>query len=408
MFLLYELIYHGRAGQPWRAKAMAMRGIVATGIVTLVFIAGRARGAESLLRDAGYRPHFTLSRFLDTSQNFFDYTFLHVTFYSLAAIWAALFAIAWLSRARVLKFSWLFLMLAPLPVAFIPPRGPAQYYIPMFGWVLFASAALVEALRRLTRHVRLAPATLARVRGSALIASLACILYPYYKAAGWDNVTSAALEGPVIRDSVAQIHALHPRLPPHSRLLFKDDPFHPDRWDLTFLVKESYRDDSLEVYRVKQQGAPADENQPYDYVFDYQAGRYFDAKSLTRAPAAPFIVSSAGSPEIYHKDWKPVTAAAPVAAGEEVIVKATWLGSTIPAVPAGQPFPAQPLLPVSSPVEVRVDGVPAEVTLKIGWPETINRYRLDFRVPKPHAHGSASVEITAAGVTGPQVSMPVE
>jgi hypothetical protein len=59
-------------------------------------------------------------------------------------------------------------------------------------------------------------------------------------------------------------------------------------------------------------------------------------------------------------------------------------------------------------VEVRVDGVPAEVTLKIGWPQTKGQYRLDFRIRKPRARGSASVQIVANGLIGPRVSIPVE
>jgi hypothetical protein len=406
-FLVYELIYHPPAR--WREISLPRaRPILATGIITVVFVIGRSVGAESLLKMSAYRPHFTVTRFLATSRNFFDDTFFHVTNYSLLTIWAALFAIAWLSGSRVLRFAWLFLMLSPLPVAFIDPRGPAQYYIPWFGWVLFAGAAVVELLQRLTQEMQLTPEMLSRVRGCALIAILACILYPYYKSLGWTNAASVALEAPAIRETVAEIHNLHPQFPPHSRLLFRHDPFPPDWWTLTFLIKESYRDDSLQVSRVKQQGAPADPSQPYDFVFDYQGGRYFDSQSSAPLTPVPFIVSSAGSPEIYHSGWRLVTPAAPAKAGEVVIAKATCLGFTIPMVPADKPFPAQPLLPVSSPVEVRVDGELTEVTLKIGWPETINQYRIDFRVPKPRARGSAFVQITAAGITGPLVSMPVE
>jgi hypothetical protein len=267
--LLYELIYH--------RETLASPGILLTGVITLVFAIGRAQGPESLLKISAYRPHFSIVSFLATSRNFFDYTFFHVTTYSLLTMWAVLLAIAWLSGSRVLRFSWFFLMISPFPVAFIVPRGPAQYYIPWFGWVLFAGAALVESLDHLTRSVRLTPEILASVRGSILVLVLACILFPWYKNAGWRNATSVALEATVIRDSVEQLHALQPQFPPHSRLLFRDDPFQPNRWTLTFLVKESYRDDSLEVYRLKQEGAPADESQPYDYMFDYREGRFFDS-----------------------------------------------------------------------------------------------------------------------------------
>jgi uncharacterized protein (TIGR03437 family) len=117
----------------------------------------------------------------------------------------------------------------------------------------------------------------------------------------------------------------------------------------------------------------------------------------------PMIVSSAGKAEVYHQGWKPVTPQAPAMAGEVLIAKVIDLGPTTPPVPGGQPFPRDPLLPVAGSVEVRVDGRLTEVVQKIGWPETVDTYRLDFVVPKVEGPGRAFVAIKAAGVTGPSV-----
>ena len=403
MLLVYELVY--RTPKSWRQLPMLLRApaIASTGLITLIFIIGRSLGSESLVKMAAYRPVFTVARFLETSRNFFGETFFRVENLNLVTIWVILLLIAWVSGSSVLRFAWLFLMLAPLPVAFIPPRGPSQYYIPWFGCMLFASATLVNWIEALTARVHLD-----WLRGAVLLPALALILYPYYKSQGWDNATTVSLEAPVIRDTVAQLHALYPQLAPGSRLLFHEDPFKPDRSDLTFLVRESYGDDSLQVFRSHQKDSPADESQPYDYVFDYRGGRFFEGEQNIPAPPVPLIVTADGLAEIFHQGWTRVTPKAPARPGEVVIAKAISLGSTVPAIPADKPFPRSPLLPVRSPVEVRVAGRPAEVRLKIGWPEMVDTYRVDFRVPALTARGAVPVEISASGVTGPPVSMPME
>jgi hypothetical protein len=236
---------------------------------------------------------------------------------------------------------------------------------------------------------------------------LALVLFPYYKRRGWNDVDTVKLEAPVIRDTVEQLHALYSRFPPGSRLLFKDDPFKPEHWALTFLVKESYRDDSLEVYRVKQEADPADLTQKYDHVFDYRAGRFFELSGPNATLTTPMIVSSAGVAEVYHQGFKPVTPKSPAIAGEVLIAKAIDLGPTAPPVPEGKPFPPGTLLPVSSPVEVRVDGRLTEVLDKVGWPEKVGTYRLDFVVPKPVKPGKSYVAITANRVAGPPVPILV-
>jgi hypothetical protein len=149
-----------------------------------------------------------------------------VTNARLLAAWAALLLIAWFSHPRVLRFCWLFLMLAPLPVAFLSPRGAAQY-IPWFGWVLFGSVMLVRSVEYVTRGVTSESGALARGIRIALLPALALVLFPHYKREGWENVYTVSMEAPLNRDIVEQLHALYPRFPPGSRLLFKDDPIKP-------------------------------------------------------------------------------------------------------------------------------------------------------------------------------------
>lgn len=122
----------------------------------------------------------------------------------------------------------------------------------------------------------------------------------------------------------------------------------------------------------------------------------------------PEVVSRASGPEVFHADFSPVTAAKPAKAGEALIVQATGLGPTVPGVDPGQPFPADAILQVNSPMEVTVNGQSAEVINKIGWPGLIDTYRVDFRVPDGTPAGTASIQLTAAWIPGRPVQIPTQ
>jgi len=412
--LIYELVYHRPS---WRYREILLwpvregRGVLATGLVALAFVIGRSRGPESLMSLPAYRPVISWGRFLLSSGHFLGDVFSGGRDWAglpVLALWIGLFAIAWAAKSRVLKFAWLFLMVAPLPLAFIPPRGASQYYIPWFGWVLYGSAMVVRSLEYLTRRVLRDGIALARVRGGAVLVALVLVLYPYYKKKGWSGAASVS-EGPVVRDVAEQLHALYPRLPRGSRLYFRDDPFKPDRWDLVFVVRESYRDDSITVRRARQLGYAPDESElpSYDHVFSFRAGQLFELRHPWRRTPIPMIVRSSGMPEVFHQGWIPVTAASPARVGECLIAKAIDLGATTPPVREGKAFPPTPLLPLASPVAVRVNGRPTQVALQIGWPEMVDTYRVDFCVPQGTDPGIVNIQVTAHGVTGPPTPIPL-
>ena len=92
-----------------------------------------------------------------------------------------------------------------------------------------------------------------------------------------------------------------------------------------------------------------------------------------------------------------------------MIARAKGLGPTRPKLlPAGAVrFGANPYEEVNSPVEVTVNGTPADVITKIGWPGETDTYRVDIRLPAGTAPGPASIQITAAWIPGSAVAVPV-
>ncbi len=285
---IYEVLYHlPRTRAPAGLSRWALRvgrTTLITSAITLVFLAGRSLGSEAqaLIASPAYRPLFTWTRFMATSRHFMgDITNTgDWSAWSVLALWALLFAVAWYARSRTLKFAWLFLMLSPLPVAFIPGRGASQYYISWFAWVLYGATLLVGILKFVTGRVWPEGPRLSQVRGTLLFAVLMLTSYPLYKRKGWENVGSSWTEAPANRDTVAQLHKAAPQIRSKSKLLFLNDPIRPDWWNLDFLVHLSYHDRSLEVTRAKQMKEMPDEKAmaSYDYVLDYDGERFIVVK----------------------------------------------------------------------------------------------------------------------------------
>lgn len=125
--------------------------------------------------------------------------------------------------------------------------------------------------------------------------------------------------------------------------------------------------------------------------------------------SVPQIAATASGPAIAHSnDFVLVTASRPAAASEILSLWITGLGPTRPGVNPGQPFPASPLAVVTSPVEVLVNGRSAEVLSAVGLPGAVDGYQVNFRVPPDTARGMATVQVSAAWIAGPAVSIPIQ
>jgi hypothetical protein len=120
----------------------------------------------------------------------------------------------------------------------------------------------------------------------------------------------------------------------------------------------------------------------------------------------PEVVTTQTGPSLFHADFSPVTQASPGRAGETLILLARGLGPTRGGMPS-EPFPAEPLVVVNSPVEVLINGVAADAINQIGAPGTTDTYRVDFRVPDGVPAGTAKVQLRVAWVEGSAVQVPI-
>ena len=120
--------------------------------------------------------------------------------------------------------------------------------------------------------------------------------------------------------------------------------------------------------------------------------------------SVPRIVATANGPAVVHSaDFSPVTSSTPAAPNEILSAIVTGLGPTTPSTAAGQPFPSNPPVPVSSPITVTVNGEAAEVFAAVGQPGAQNQYQVNFRLPAgtvASTAGVATVLVSAAWIPG--------
>ncbi len=123
----------------------------------------------------------------------------------------------------------------------------------------------------------------------------------------------------------------------------------------------------------------------------------------------PQIATLPSGPAITHaNDFVPVSAARPAAQGELLSIFATGLGPTTLSLDPGEAFPATPPAPVNSPVEVLVNGKPAELIGAVGFPGAVDGYQVNFRLPADTPKGTATIQLTAAWINGSSVTIQVQ
>jgi hypothetical protein len=155
--LIYEALRRPRFGE-WkqfvhRNWRFAVPALIA-GLLTVPYIYGKTQGSNALARVTGYTPDYSWHRFTTSNAHFVNELFYlvpnHVmTQGMLLALWAAIFAYAFLRRDRMLELMAFWVVITPLPLAFIPLRGGACLYILLFGWAMIFAKLISDLIRLL-------------------------------------------------------------------------------------------------------------------------------------------------------------------------------------------------------------------------------------------------------------------
>lgn len=284
MVLIYEAIWHRPAGFSFAdvarwLKREALPALIG-GLLTLVYLVGKTAGADSILTMPAYRPEFTWSRYWESTTRFVDAILYAPPNGGLGrtgilVLFAGLLLLAWRTRRKDLLFAWFFLLIAPLPVTFVPERGGACLYIPLAGWGVAAAAVLVWFSEKAARVVRWAP------RPIIAAALVAAVVVPYWRQAAkeFKYVMPAMRDsGWLTMSAIRQVRALQPAVKRGSRIYVARDPF--PEWDMKFILELTYRDRSVEVWLGNKVPLPPDQVERMDYVFTFEGERLRKLKGL--------------------------------------------------------------------------------------------------------------------------------
>ena len=210
------------------------------------------------------RPAISAGKYLHTFHLYLNVLFYQDHFFRDAntiLLVAAMLTLAIWRRSRTLLFTWLFILFSMLPFIFIPHYSGFFLYLPMVGWALYAATGL-EMLR--FHFARALPS-------AVLFFALALALAPLHARESRKSMqvfTSAELP---TNEMIAELKRVQPKLPAGAHVFFASDPFPAKTFSLLFLVRELYRDQSIDVARAKD-GDPA-EGGNFDAVFQWVDGR---------------------------------------------------------------------------------------------------------------------------------------
>jgi hypothetical protein len=251
--LIYELVYWG-IPKSW-TWIWDRRAIWIAALITVVAFRMKTALGSSFFGIHDYDRIFTADRYFSTMAPLVAQLFYlgedALGRVAMGLVILALFAIAALARNRAMMLGAAILVLAPLPVNFITYRGFFVMYIPLMGWAVWASAAMMTARPRVPFAVLLAGAA-------------AVIFFAQERREVWSFA--------IVDQNQARIRAMRRQMadiqiPKSGRVLLLRQPFDAGSYDALFLIRLAKHDPDIAVDVGQKSGK-------YDVVLDYRDGRF--------------------------------------------------------------------------------------------------------------------------------------
>lgn len=296
--LIYEVLKSPRWGN-WKqftrwAYSSTIPALIA-GLITAVYIYGRIHGPTSLIIADAYRPRYSWSNFLKSNAYFVSQLFYGVPIseMGLLVLWTLVFIYAFLRRDGMLRLMAFWIVIVPLPLAFIPIRGGGHLYLLLFGWAMIfgrVGSDLVQLLCKFSLLIRRNAADTAAGKTSQTMLRIAATLLVALSLAiftRWKNPRSFVRAyqnlGQKTSHVVQAFRALDLRPAPHSTILVKGNPLIPGQgWNALFIPALLWNDHSLQIWLDGLDKLTPQQLKELDYVIlltEFHAG-------VARAPKA--------------------------------------------------------------------------------------------------------------------------
>ena len=316
--LIYEILKFPRFGE-WKEFARrnwrcALPCLIA-GLLTTVYIYGKIHGANSLAKANIYRLEYSWHSFTASNRHFIDEIFYQLIPNNITAgavlftVWGLVFAYAFLRRDQVLRLMAFWVVITPLPLDFIPIRGDACLYIPLFGWAMILAKVVSDSVTLISRcftTVDKGGAGMARqpaqvLRGAThesfpmgpigmpiaafagkmfppmfrafatLLAACGLAVLTHWENQRFDRVPALLNSGQKALHVIQALRSLNLHPAPASMILlrgwpYRSDPFWHNGWNPVFIASLVYNDHSLRIYHEGTNQLTQREIAKMDYI----------------------------------------------------------------------------------------------------------------------------------------------
>jgi hypothetical protein len=308
--LIYEVLRCPRLGDlnqfirsNWRSAAPCLLA----GAVTLPYIYGKTQGSNALARVTGYMPDYSWHRFTNSNARFVSELFYllpnHVvTQAMLLVLWAAIFVYAFSRRDRMLELMAFWVVITPLPLAFIPGRGGACLYLLLFGWASILAKLVSDLITLISRSSTLlgklsesdgrpwgrqdsppaakCPLSMSRVCATVLVAS-GVALFTQWENQRFGVIQSWLNVGQKTSHVIQAFRSLDLHPVANSMILLSPQKlFYQNGYYPAFVACLAWNDHSLQIYVDGQNQLTEQQIAKMNYIISFNE---FQAK-LLRAP----------------------------------------------------------------------------------------------------------------------------
>ena len=275
------------------------------GLLTVFYIYGKTHGSGTLAGLDPYRPRYAWHNFTASNARFVGELLFAghtVTPITLLLLWTCVFIYAFIRRDRMLQLMALWIVIVPLPLAFIVPmRVDAPLYLLLFGWVMiFAKLAfdLITLISKFSVFVgnRVlaarsdASAGLASAKISPQVFRIIATLLLAFAVAAFTKRENQRLQAPWFNVGTKTSHViqtfrsldLRPMHGSRILLLLKENIFQ-NKWNVFFIASLVWNNHSLRIWVENVNELTPQQQANVDYIISVSE---FEADTI-RSPELP-------------------------------------------------------------------------------------------------------------------------
>jgi len=259
------------------------------GGVTALYLRAKLYSNSSLVNLDPYRPRYSWQQFVTANAKFVGDLFFAenaLTPKALFIVWAAFWIYALLRRDRATRLMAIWVIIVPLPLAFIVPiRGGGCLYLLLFGWAMIFAQAACDVIELISRTFMFPRKTAARGLRIALVSVLAVsfALFQDWESRRLRIVPNFLGVGQKVSHVIAAFDSLDLRPAPNSTVLLKpNEPLFQNKWHSLFIASLIWNDHSLQIWLEGQTKITPEQRSKADYIISLTE---FEA-TMIRSPNA--------------------------------------------------------------------------------------------------------------------------